>query len=196
MAQINNYILVCGGTGCRASHSAEIIDALKNALEAAGLAEQVQVIRTGCFGFCEQGPIVKIVPDNTFYVSVKPEDSEEIVREHILKGRKVERLLFVAPDTGKHVSDSKHMEFYKPQIRIALRNCGFIDPENIDEYIARDGYAALGKALEMQPDQVIREIIDSGLRGRGGGGFPTGLKWKITREVQAEQKYVVCNADA
>lgn len=195
MAQINNYILVCGGTGCRASHSAEIIDALKNALEAAGLAEQVQVIRTGCFGFCEQGPIVKIVPDNTFYVSVKPEDSEEIVREHILKGRKVERLLFVAPDTGKHVSDSKHMEFYKPQIRIALRNCGFIDPENIDEYIARDGYAALGKALEMQPDQVIREIIDSGLRGRGGGGFPTGLKWKITREVQAEQKYVVCNAD-
>ena len=112
MAQINNYILVCGGTGCRASHSAEIIDALKNALEAAGLAEQVQVIRTGCFGFCEQGPIVKIVPDNTFYVSVKPEDSEEIVREHILKGRKVERLLFVAPDTGKHVSDSKHMEFF------------------------------------------------------------------------------------
>ena len=195
MAQINNYILVCGGTGCRASHSAEIIDALKNALEAAGLAEQVQVIRTGCFGFCEQGPIVKIVPDNTVYVSGKPEDSEEIVREHILKGRKVERLLFVAPDTGKHVSDSKHMEFYKPQIRIALRNCGFIDPENIDEYIARDGYAALGKALEMQPDQVIREIIDSGLRGRGGGGFPTGLKWKITREVQAEQKYVVCNAD-
>ena len=195
MAQYNQYILVCGGTGCRASHSMEIIDALKASLSKAGLDDQVQVIRTGCFGFCEQGPIVKIVPDNTFYVGVKPDDTDQIVSEHILKGRKVERLLFVAPDTGKHVSDSKHMEFYKPQVRIALRNCGFIDPENIDEYIARDGYAALGKALEMEPDRVIREIIDSGLRGRGGGGFPTGLKWKITREVQAAQKYVVCNAD-
>ena len=159
MAQINNYILVCGGTGCRASHSAEIIDALKNALEAAGLAEQVQVIRTGCFGFCEQGPIVKIVPDNTFYVSVKPEDSEEIVREHILKGRKVERLLFVAPDTGKHVSDSKHMEFYKPQIRIALRNCGFIDPENIDEYIARD----LGIREAKYTGEVTKPLMDMSL---------------------------------
>ena len=107
----------------------------------------------------------------------------------------MERLLYVAPDTGRHVSDSKHMEFYKPQVRIALRNCGFIDPENINEYIARDGYAALGKVLEMRPEEVIREIMDSGLRGRGGGGFPTGLKWKITREVQADQKYVVCNAD-
>ena len=195
MAQFSNYILVCGGTGCRASHSEHIITALRKELDEAGLSDQVQVIRTGCFGFCEQGPIVKTVPDNTFYVSVKPEDAEAIVREHIIKGRKVERLLYVAPDTGRHVSDSKHMEFYKPQVRIALRNCGFIDPENINEYIARDGYAALGKVLEMRPEEVIREIMDSGLRGRGGGGFPTGLKWKFTREVQADQKYVVCNAD-
>ena len=186
---------MCGGTGCRASHSEHIITALRKELDEAGLSDQVQVIRTGCFGFCEQGPIVKTVPDNTFYVSVKPEDAEAIIREHIIKGRKVERLLYVAPDTGRHVSDSKHMEFYKPQVRIALRNCGFIDPENINEYIARDGYAALGKILEMRPEEVIREIMDSGLRGRGGGGFPTGLKWKITREVQADQKYVVCNAD-
>ena len=195
MAQFSNYILVCGGTGCRASHSEHIITALRKELDEAGLSDQVQVIRTGCFGFCEQGPIVKTVPDNTFYVSVKPEDAEAIIREHIIKGRKVERLLYVAPDTGRHVSDSKHMEFYKPQVRIALRNCGFIDPENLNEYIARDGYAALGKILEMRPEEVIREIMDSGLRGRGGGGFPTGLKWKITREVQADQKYVVCNAD-
>ena len=168
---------------------------LKTAVDKAGLSEEVQVIRTGCFGFCEQGPIVKILPDNTFYVSVTPEDVDELVSEHIVKGRKVERLLYVAPNTGEHVSDSKHMDFYKPQIRIALRNCGFIDPENINEYIARDGYAALGKVLQMKPEDVIKEIMDSGLRGRGGGGFPTGLKWKITREVQADQKYVVCNAD-
>ena len=195
MAQFNTYILVCGGTGCRASRSEDIVTSLKTAVDKAGLSEEVQVIRTGCFGFCEQGPIVKILPDNTFYVSVTPEDVDELVSEHIVKGRKVERLLYVAPNTGEHVSDSKHMDFYKPQIRIALRNCGFIDPENINEYIARDGYAALGKVLQMKPEDVIKEIMDSGLRGRGGGGFPTGLKWKITREVQADQKYVVCNAD-
>lgn len=195
MAQFNNYILVCGGTGCRASHSEPIIESLKRAVDDAGLSEQVQVIRTGCFGFCEQGPIVKMIPDNTFYVSVKPEDADLLVKEHIIKGRKVERLLFVAPDSGKRVADSKHMEFYKPQVRIALRNCGFIDPENINEYIARDGYAALSKVLESNPDDVIKEIMDAGLRGRGGGGFPTGLKWKITRAVAADQKYVVCNAD-
>ncbi|MBO5710132.1 MAG: 4Fe-4S binding protein [Rikenellaceae bacterium] len=159
------------------------------------MPEDVLVIKTGCFGFCEQGPIVKIIPDNTFYVGVKPEDAREIVNEHIVKGRKVERLLYTAPETGQHVSDSKHMNFYKKQVRIALRNCGFIDPENINEYIARNGYAALSKALQMSPDDVIKEVMDSGLRGRGGGGFPTGMKWKITRAVQAEQKYVVCNAD-
>ena len=195
MAQFNTYILVCGGTGCRASRSEDIVTSLKAAVDKAGLSEEVQVICTGCFGFCEKGPIVKILPDNTFYVSVTPEDVDELVSEHIVKGRKVERLLYVAPNTGEHVSDSKHMDFYKPQIRIALRNCGFIDPENINDYIARDGYAALGKVLQMKPEDVIKEIMDSGLRGRGGGGFPTGLKWKITREVQADQKYVVCNAD-
>ena len=195
MAHYHTYILTCGGTGCRASHSPQIVAALQQAVDDAGLSDEVKVIRTGCFGFCEQGPIVKVVPDNTFYVSVKPEDASEIVREHIVMGRKVERLLYISPETGKHVPDSRHMEFYKPQMRIALRNCGFIDPENIEEYIARDGYAALGKVLRMKPEDGIREIMASGLRGRGGGGFPTGLKWKITREVQADCKYVVCNAD-
>lgn len=196
MAQYTQYILVCGGTGCRASQSEQIIENLRIALAKNGLAEEVKVIRTGCFGFCEKGPIVKIIPDNTFYVQVKPEDAQEIVEEHLLYGRKVKRLLYVNPETKKAVPDSKHIRFYQKQLRIALRNCGFIDPENIDEYIARSGYMALGKALtEMTPEEVIQEIIDAGLRGRGGGGFPTGLKWQITRKEQATQKYVVCNAD-
>ena len=196
MAQYNSYILVCGGTGCRASQSELILQNLKEAVERHKLQDIVQVIRTGCFGFCEKGPIVKMVPDNTFYVQVKPTDAEDIVREHLVKGRKVERLLYVNPETNEQVPDSKHINFYKKQLRIALRNCGFINPENIDEYIARDGYVALGKALtEMTPESVIKEIMDSGLRGRGGGGFPTGLKWQITRKVKAPQKYVVCNAD-
>ena len=196
MAQYTQYILVCGGTGCRASQSEQIIENLRIALAKNGLAEEVKVIRTGCFGFCEKGPIVKIIPDNTFYVQVKPEDAQEIVEEHLLYGRKVKRLLYVNPETKKAVPDSKHIRFYQKQLRIALRNCGFIDPENIDEYIARSGYMALGKALtEMTPEEVIQEVIDAGLRGRGGGGFPTGLKWQITRKEQAPQKYVVCNAD-
>ena len=196
MAQYTQYILVCGGTGCRASQSAQIIENLRIALAKKGLAEEVKVIRTGCFGFCEKGPIVKIIPDNTFYVQVKPEDAQEIVEEHLLYGRKVKRLLYVNPETKKAVPDSKHIRFYQKQLRIALRNCGFIDPENIAEYIARSGYMALGKALtEMTPEEVIQEVIDAGLRGRGGGGFPTGLKWQITRKEQAPQKYVVCNAD-
>ncbi len=193
---IKNHILVCGGTGCRASQSEEIIESLRHAIEHNGLEQEIQVVKTGCFGFCEKGPIVKIIPDNTFYVHVKPEDSEEIIAEHLVKGRTVNRLLYVDPETKQTVSDSKHMGFYRKQLRIALRNCGFINPENIHEYIARDGYAALGLALaEMTPETVIQTIIDSGLRGRGGGGFPTGLKWDITRKVQAAQKYVVCNAD-
>ena len=196
MAQYTQYILVCGGTGCRASQSEQIIENLRIALAKNGLAEEVKVIRTGCFGFCEKGPIVKIIPDNTFYVQVKPEDAQEIVEEHLLYGRKVKRLLYVNPETKKAVPDSKHIRFYQKQLRIALRNCGFIDPENIDEYIARSGYMALGKALtEMTPEEMIQEVIDAGLRGRGGGGFPTGLKWQITRKEQAPQKYVVCNAD-
>ena len=189
-------VLVCGGTGCRASQSERIEKALKEEIRRCGLEDEAQVIRTGCFGFCEKGPVVKVIPDNTFYVQVRPEDAEEIVSEHLLKGCRVRRLLYVDPETHLRVSDSKHIGFYRKQLRIALRNCGFIDPENIGEYIARDGYAALGKALTgMTPEEVIGEIERSGLRGRGGGGFPTGLKWKITRQAPGERKYVVCNAD-
>ncbi|MDR1755621.1 MAG: NADH-quinone oxidoreductase subunit NuoF [Culturomica sp.] len=190
------HILVCGGTGCRASASQNIIERLQDSLKEQNLHNEVQVIATGCFGFCEKGPIVKIMPDNTFYVQVKPEDAPEIVHEHIIKGRKVERLLYRDPERKIAVSDSKHMGFYKKQLRIALRNCGFIDPENIEEYIGRDGYAALAKCLsELKPEEVIQEIKLSGLRGRGGGGFPTGLKWEFARKYQSDQKYVVCNAD-
>lgn len=195
MAQYRMHLLVCGGTGCRASESPLIVDSLKEEIRKAGLDGEVQVVVTGCFGFCEQGPIVKVLPDNTFYTRVKPADAEEIVREHIVKGRKVKRLLYENPETREHISDSRHMEFYRKQLRIALRNCGFINPENIDEYIARDGYEALAKVIGMTPAEAIDEVKRSGLRGRGGGGFPTGLKWEIASRSRADQKYVVCNAD-
>jgi (2Fe-2S) ferredoxin len=196
MSKYKMQLLVCGGTGCKASESQVIEARLKKELADKGLSQDAQVIMTGCFGFCEKGPIVKVLPDNTFYTQVKPDDAAEIVAEHIIKGRKVERLLYLNPENKEHVSDSKHMGFYKKQIRIALRNCGFINPENIDEAIARDAYAALAKALgEMTPQQVIQEIKDSALRGRGGGGFPTGLKWEIASKSKGDQKYVVCNAD-
>lgn len=196
MTKYKMHILVCGGTGCRASESDAIVENFKRELVSCSLSDEVQVIMTGCFGFCEKGPIVKIMPDNTFYVQVKPSDVKEIIAEHIVKGRKVNRLLYSDPTSQEHIADSKKMEFYKKQIRIALRNCGFINPENIDEYIARDGYLALGKALtEMTPQQVIDQIKKSGLRGRGGGGFPTGLKWELASKNSADQKYVVCNAD-
>jgi len=196
MSKYKMHLLVCGGTGCRASESSLIVENLKKELEEKGLQNEVQVIMTGCFGFCEKGPIVKVMPDNTFYTQVKPEDAPVIVAEHVIKGRKVTRLLYTDPKVKEHVSDSKHMGFYKKQLRIALRNCGFINPENIDEYIAREGYAALGKVLtEMTPVQVIDEVKKSGLRGRGGAGFPTGLKWDIASKNNADQKYVVCNAD-
>ena len=189
-------LLVCGGTGCRASASAQIVENLNASLKAHGLEEDAQVVTTGCFGFCEKGPIVKVIPDNTFYTQVKPEDAEEIIAEHVLKGRKVTRLLYENPKTQEHVADSKHMGFYQKQIRIALRNCGFIDPENIDEYIARDGYSALAQVLaDLTPQQAIDMVKQSGLRGRGGAGFPTGLKWEIASKNSADQKYVVCNAD-
>ena len=195
MVQIKMHLLVCGGTGCRASESHRLVDELNAQLQLNGLAEEVKVVTTGCFGFCEKGPIVKVIPDNTFYTQVKPEDAEEIIKEHVLKGRKVARLLYEDPETLEHISDSKHMEFYQKQVRIALRNCGFIDPENIDEYIVRDGYAALGQVLASDPKETIELLKKSGLRGRGGAGFPTGLKWEIAAGNKADQKYVVCNAD-
>ncbi len=190
------HLLVCGGTGCRASASDAIVGKLQKELDEKNLQDEVQVVMTGCFGFCEKGPIVKVLPDNTFYVQVTPDNAKEIIEEHVIKGRKVEHLLYKDPTTNKEISDSKHMGFYKKQLRIALRNCGVINPENIDEAIAREAYSALAKVLgEMTPEQAIQEMIDSGLRGRGGGGFPTGLKWKIALSNKADQKYVVCNAD-
>ncbi len=196
MADVKMHILVCGGTGCMSSQSDKIVDSFHRCLKEQGLEEEVKVLTTGCFGFCEQGPIVKVAPDNTFYVKVTPEDAEEIVAEHVIKGRKVERLLFVDPETAEHVADSKHMEFYKKQMRVALRNCGFIDPENLGEYVARDGYLALAQVLEsMTPQEVVDTVKKSGLRGRGGGGFPTGLKWEFASKYQDDQKYVICNAD-
>jgi len=195
MSKYTMHILVCGGTGCLSSRSAEIVTQLNKTLEDVGMQDQVQVLKTGCFGFCEKGPIVKVLPDNTFYVQVQPEDVEDIVNEHIIKGRKVPRLLYENPKSKEHVSDSKHMDFYKKQMRVALRNCGFINPESIEEYIARDGYEALAKVLTLSQEEVISEVKKSGLRGRGGGGFPTGLKWEFAYKNTSNQKYVVCNAD-
>ncbi len=196
MTKYKMHLLVCGGTGCRASASDSIAAGLKQNIQEHDLQDEVQVILTGCFGFCEKGPIVKILPDNTFYTQVSPEDAADIVKEHLIKGRQVERLLYKDPEKGERIYDSKKMDFYKKQIRIALRNCGFIDPENIDEYIGRDGYFALGTVLKnMTPEEVIDQIKTSGLRGRGGGGFPAGLKWEFANKNQSDQKYVVCNAD-
>lgn len=196
MTKFRMHLLVCGGTSCRASESSLIVENLKKELEEKGLTGEVQVLMTGCFGFCENGPVVKVIPDNTFYVHVKPEDAPVIVAEHVIRGRAVQRLLYAEPKSKEHESDSKHTGFRRKQIRIVLRNCGIINPENIDEYIAREGYAALGKCVgELTPAGVIDEIKKSGLRGRGGAGFPTGLKWEIASKNQADQKYVVCNAD-
>lgn len=193
----NMQILVCGGTGCLSSESGELVKNLEQELKELNLLDQVQVLKTGCFGFCEKGPVLKIYPDNTFYVQVSKDDAKEIIEEHIVKGKKVQRLLFEDPMTKEKVSDDKKMQFYKKQKRVALRNCGFINPESIEEYIGNFGYQALGKALtELSQDQVIKEIKDSGLRGRGGGGFPTGLKWEISKSYEGKNaKYVVCNAD-
>jgi len=196
MSKFRMHVLVCGGTGCVSSDSMKIVENFKKQIKAAGLAEEVQVVATGCFGFCEKGPIVKIHPDNILYVEVKPEDTQEIVNEHCIKGRTVDRLLYVEPTFEQRISEQKDMPFYKKQLRIALRNCGAIDPENIDEYIAADGYQALGKILtDMTPAQVVDTVKLSGLRGRGGGGFPTGMKWDFASRYSADQKYVICNAD-
>ena len=196
MAEFNMHILICCGTGCKVSQSELIKTNFESRLNEYGLINEIQVLLTGCFGFCTKGPIVKILPDNTFYTLVTPDDVAEIVDEHIIKGCKVERLLYQVPEINETVNDSKRMDSYKKQFRIALRNCGFINPENIEEYIGRDGYTALGTCLSNKtPEEVIQMIKDSGLRGRGGGGFPTGLKWDLTRKSLSDQKYVVCNAD-
>jgi NADH:ubiquinone oxidoreductase subunit F (NADH-binding)/(2Fe-2S) ferredoxin len=196
MAKYRMHLLVCDGTTCHASQSESVKNALQDCLELNNLDNEVKVVSTGCFGYCEKGPIVKVLPDNTLYVKVKPGDAEEIVKEHILNGQIVKRLLPTDSVAQVYASEGKTPFFDKKQIRIALRNCGFIDPENIEEYIAHDGYQALCKCLtEYTPQQVIDIIKRSGLRGRGGGGFPTGLKWEITAKVKSDQKYVICNAD-
>ncbi len=190
-----NYILVCAGTACESNKGKELYDELQTEIAAAGLETDVQLVKTGCFGFCEHGPIVKILPDETFYVKVGPKDAKEIINEHMIKGRKVDRLIY---KEEQEITDprSRDISFYRKQLRIVLRNCAVINPEIIDEYIARDGYAALEKALfEMTPDDVLKEIKESGLRGRGGAGFSTGTKWGFTKGVEADQKYIVCNAD-
>ena len=191
-----SHVLVCGGTGCTSSNSPAIIEALEKEIKAKGLEEEVKVIRTGCFGLCALGPIMIVYPEGCFYSEVKVEDVPEIVEEHLLKGRMVKRLLYDETVHGQEVKPLKETQFYKKQHRIALRNCGVINPEDINEYIAYDGYQALAKCLtELSPEQVIQIVKDSGLRGRGGGGFPTGLKWSFTAANKADQKYVVCNAD-
>ena len=191
-----SHVLVCGGTGCTSSHSAEIIEKLEQELKAKGLENEVKVIKTGCFGLCALGPVMIVYPEGCFYSEVKVEDVPEIVEEHLLKGRMVKRLLYEETVHQEDIKPLKETNFYKKQHRVALRNCGVIDPENIEEYIAMDGYQALAKCLtELTPDEVIQIVKDSGLRGRGGGGFPTGLKWSFTAKNSADQKYVVGNAD-
>ncbi|MCI5957523.1 MAG: NADH-quinone oxidoreductase subunit NuoF [Clostridiales bacterium] len=190
------HVLVCGGTGCSSSGSAELIKRFEEQIERNGLDREVKVVRTGCFGLCEAGPVVIVYPEGTFYSRIHLEDVDEIVSEHLLKGRIVQHLVYKEKaDEEQHLT-LDNIDFYRPQKRLALRNCGVIDPENIDEYIAFDGYKALAKVLtEMTPEQVIAEVLKSGLRGRGGAGFPTGKKWQFAAASKADQKYMVCNAD-
>ena len=197
MDMVRGHVLCCGGTGCTSSGSEAIIAEMEKQLAANGLDKEIKVIKTGCFGLCALGPIMVVYPEGAFYSRVKVEDVKEIVEEHLLKGRIVKRLLYQETITeNDEIKGLNETNFYAKQMRVALRNCGVIDPENIEEYIAADGYKALGKVLtEMTREEVIQEILDSGLRGRGGGGFPTGLKWKFTYAAEGDKKYVACNAD-
>lgn len=189
-------IYICGGTGCISSKSKRLKENIEAILASNHLENKVEVRLTGCFGFCEKGPIVKIMPDNTFYTEVNPRDAIEIVETHIIHGKKIERLLYQDPKTGEIVHDAENMNFYRKQERRVLRNCGLINPESIEDYLAEGGFLAIQKALkEMTPEQVIEEIQKAGLRGRGGGGFPTGTKWEIALKQAGEEKYIVCNAD-
>lgn len=189
-----HYILVCGGTACESSSSNDIYTRLLEEAEKQNVKDVVQIVKTGCFGFCEKGPIVKVLPEDSFYVEVKPEDAAEIISEQIIMGREVTRLLYNQEE--KSLEKVEEIEFYKKQMRVALRNCGFINPEDVNEYIGRDGYLALEKALfEMKPEEIVEEVKKSGLRGRGGAGFPTGLKWEAGLKAPGDVKYVVCNAD-
>ena len=195
---IRTHVMICGGTGCTSSDSPKIAQAMENEIVKLGLQDEVKVVRTGCFGLCEMGPVMIVYPDGTFYSRVKVSDVPEIASEHLLKGRIVERLVHRDAEGGKQVEvpTLKDIEFYKPQLRVALRNCGVINPEDIEEYIAMDGYSALGKVLtEMKPEEVIDLVTKSGLRGRGGAGFPTGKKWLFASFNKTPHKYVVCNAD-
>ena len=190
-----SYVLICGGTACCSGGGDKIVAEFNRILKEQKLDTTVQVVTTGCLGFCEQGPIVKILPQGTFYVQVKPEDVKEIVAEHLVKGRVVQRLCY-DPEQAKKLVAEANIPFYQKQYRIVLRNCGVIDPEKIEDYIARDGYKAIEKVLfEMKPEDVVEEILKSGLRGRGGAGFPTGMKWKFAMQQPKGQKYMVCNAD-
>ncbi len=198
MDLIRSHVMVCGGTGCTSSNSAAVIAEFEKQLLEKGLDKEVKVVRTGCFGLCEAGPVCIVYPEGSFYSHVKTEDVARIVDEHLIKGRIVKDLLYkgAMDKTTETVKSLDKVDFYKKQKRVALRNCGVIDPENIEEYIAFDGYSALGKCLtEMTPDDVIDTILKSGLRGRGGGGFPTGMKWKFAKNSVSDKKYVCCNAD-
>ena len=191
-----SHVLVCGGTGCTSSGSQKVQEAFKKHLKEKGIENEVKVVQTGCHGLCELGPVIIVYPEGVFYSRVQEEDVEEIVSEHLLKGRIVKRLVYEESIDKDVIKSLDNVDFYKKQLRIALRNCGVIDPENIDEYIAMDGYKAIAKALtEMTPQQVIDEIKKSGLRGRGGAGFPTGVKWGFAAPNKSDKKYVVCNAD-
>ena len=196
---IRNHILVCGGTGCTSSGSVAVVNALNEELAKNNLQDEVKVVTTGCFGLCALGPIMIVYPEGAFYSRIEPDMIPEIVSEHIIKGRVVKKYLYTDKKEGEEVTGTESLNdtnFYKKQIRVSLRNCGVIDPENIDEYIGYDGYEALAKVLTtMTPEEVIQVMKDSGLRGRGGAGFPTGLKWDFASRNKSKIKYVSCNAD-